>query len=183
MTLPTNIILPIPPSNPEENSKYSQRLIGSLQRMYEDLADKINGDFRSQYGQQDDSWTPILKGATTAGTFTYTSQIGWSLRQGIMVDAWFTITWTSSGGAAGNLYLELPYKVAISNGMPFVGLIQPSGITFTGGTGIIMNAIQNTFRGELWNVGDGFTTANQSVIASGSINGHIRYIGQEFEST
>jgi hypothetical protein len=183
LTLPTNIILPSPTSNPDEIIKYQQELVSSLQRMYEDLADKINGDFRSEYGQQGDTWTPILKGTTNTGSFTYTNQTGWTLRKGIMVDAWFDISWTGSGGATGNLYVELPYEVVLSNGMPFVGLVQSSGITYTGGTGIVINAIQNTFRGELWNVGSGFSTARQAVVSNGRLIGNIRYIGVEFESS
>jgi len=184
LTLPTNIILPSPTADPESFIKYQQDLISSLQSMYEDIAENVNGEFRSEYGPDEGgSWTPILKGTTSAGIFTYSSQVGWALRKGIMVDAWFDIIWTSQSGASGNLYVELPYLVAVSNGMPFVGTIQSSGITYSGGTGIVINAIQNTFRGELWNVGSGFTTANQSVTSSGRITGSIRYIGQEYEIT
>lgn len=183
MTLPTNIILPSPTTNPEDQIKYIQELVASLQRMYEDMTDKINGNFRSDYGQEGDIWTPILKGTTADGSFTYSNQTGWALRQGIMVDAWFDISWSATGGATGNLYIELPYQVAISNGMPFVGVVQPSDFAFTGGTGIVINGIQNTFRGELWNVGSGFTTARQAVVSSGRLIGHIRYIGVEFETT
>lgn len=179
MTIPSNIILPLP--NTEDLNAYFLELNFTLQRMYEDLAQGINGDIRSNTSPDRSSWTPILKGTSTAGTFTYTHQVGWALRQGLMVDAWFDVAWTGSGTAAGNIYVELPYKVALSDQKPFVGTVQSSAITYTGGTGIVVNAISDTFRGEFWNVGSGFTTARQAVVGSGQLLGHIRYIGQEDE--
>jgi hypothetical protein len=186
LTLPTNILLPPPgefanTSNPEDLRAYLKELNFTLQRMYERLAEGVNGDIRSDFGQGRSLWTPILKGTTTEGAFTYTHQAGWALRQGLMVDVWFDVQWSSAGGAAGNLYIELPYKVALSNQKPFVGAVQSSGVTYTGGTGIVVNGIQNTFRGEFWNTGSGFTTANQAVAGSGQLIGHLRYIGQQDE--
>lgn len=186
MTLPTNIIFPlrieqISTGRPEDMESYLRELNFSLQQMYEQLAQGINGDIRADFGQGRQLWTPILKGATTAGTFTYNHQAGWSLRQGLITDVWFDVSWSSAGTAAGNLYVELPYKVALSNQKPFVGVVQSSGITYTGGTGIVINGISNTYRGEFWNTGSGFTTANQAVVASGQLIGHLRYIGQSDE--
>lgn len=186
MTIPTNIIFPfhsehILTGNPQDLERYLKELNFSLQQMYEQLAQGINGDIRADYGTGSQNWTPTLNGSSTPGTFTYTNQAGWVLRQGIMTDVWFDITWSSAGAAAGNLYVELPYKVALSNQKPFVGVVQPSGITYTGGTEMVINGISNTYRGELWNTGSGFTTANQSVVASGQLIGHLRYIGQQDE--
>ena len=123
---------------------------------------------------------PTLDGSTP-GTFTYTHQTGWVLRQGLMVDVWVDVEWSATGTAAGDLFVELPYKVAVSEQMPFVGIVQPSAITYTGGTEIVINAINDTYRGEFWNTGDGFTTANQSVVSSGRLIFHIRYLGQGIE--
>lgn len=79
------------------------------------------------------------------------------------------------------MYLELPYKVAVTTEKPFVGLLQPSVFTFTGGTECVINAISDTYRGEIWNTGSAFTTANQGSVAAGHLIGHIRYIGQQDE--
>lgn len=176
MTIPTNIILPLP--NTEDLNVYLRELNFTLQTMYEQLAQGINGDIRADYGKGRELWTPVLKGTSVAGTFTYNHQAGWVLRKGIITDVWFDVSWSSAGLAAGNLYVELPYKVALSNQKPFVGVVQSSTLAYTGGTGIVINGISNTYIGEFWNVGSGFTTANQAVTASGQLIGHLRYIGK-----
>jgi len=189
MTLPTNIIYPLDLSavesnNPADTSDYIRSLVDELQRSYSLLARAINGSLKADYDVDQGSWIPELKGSTTAGTFTYTHQVGYSFRQGIMTEIWFDIAWSSAGSAAGNLILKLPYQVAMvstSSTWPFVGVVQPSGITFTGGTDIVINAMPNTFNGEFWNIGDGFTSANQAVVGNGRLIGHIRYIGQQNE--
>lgn len=186
MTVPTNWIFPlhsdkILSETPDLREQHWREFIFSVSRMYEELAQGINGDIRSNAASTSVQWTPTLQGATTAGTFTYTSQIGWAYRQGLFVDLFFDVVWSAAGTAAGNLYLQLPYEVATSSQKPFVGVVQSSGITYTGGTGIVVNAIPGTYRGEFWNVGSAFTSANQAVVASGQLIGHVRYIGKANE--
>lgn len=188
MTLPTDIILPIHTDRiltgtPEHLEKYIRELIFTLETMYRDLSETINGEIFSDTFLSPLNWTPVL--ADTANpntTFTYDHQTGWALRQGLITDCWFDVKWTANSGAiTGNMSIDLPYLVAESAQKPFVGTCQPSIFAFTGGTGCVVNAIQNTYRCEVWNVGDGFTTANQGSVAAGHIIGHIRYIGQEIE--
>lgn len=188
MSIPTNIQLPIQTErilsgNPKELEKYLRELTFSLQRMYEELAHGINGDIRTNTLEPNRRWTPLLKDTANSGTtFTYTHQIGWVYRRGIFVDVWFDVQWSSNSGAiTGNMYIELPYQVAVTNEKPFVGVVQPSIFAYTGGTECVSNAINNTYRCEVWNVGDGFTTANQGSVAAGHLIGHLRYIGQSDE--
>ena len=187
MTLPTNIILPfntedLNGNDPKDIQAYLKELNDSLQRMYEDISFAVNGTIRSNYAIGRQNWRPVLKGTTADGSFTYVNRAGWALRQGLMVDAWGDISWTGVGGATGNLFVELPYKVALSDNTPFVGVVQPSAFAYTGGSGMVINGISNTFRGEFWNTGTGFTTARQAVVASGRVIFHIRYIGQQNET-
>ena len=188
MTIPSNIILPlhsemVKSGKPDDLDKYLRELIFSLQTMYEQLAQGVNGDIRADFSEAGRTWTPILKDTANAGTtFTYDHQIGWVLRQGLIVDVWFDIKWTANTGAiTGNMYIELPYKVAVTEQKPFVGVLQPSVFTYTGGTECVINAIDDTYRGEIWNCGSAFTTANQASAAAGHLIGHIRYIGQQDE--
>lgn len=185
MTLPTTIILPLRPETIlhdfDDVNNYLRELTVALQDMYEELANNVNGQISADSLVQREQWTPTLAGTTVAGSFTYSHQVGWALRQGLITDVWFDVKWTATGGATGNLYLELPYQVAVSNQKPFVGVCQPSGITFSGGTGMVVNGIPDTYRAEFWNVGSGFTTANQAVVSSGQVIGHLRYIGVENE--
>ncbi len=188
MTLPENIIFPlhsemIDSNDPEALDNYLRELVFTLQTMYRKLAYGINGNIRADFSEPGRTWTPILRDTANAGTtFTYVHQIGWAFRQGIFVDVWADVEWSANtGDITGDMYLELPYKVARTNEMPFVGVLQPSIFAFTGGTECVINAISDTNRGEIWNTGDAFTTANQGSVAAGRIIIHIRYIGQHNE--
>lgn len=185
MTLPTTINLPSFADSYENNlegmQKFVQELNTALNDMYDLLATTVNGNILGNSLSPDSQWIPTLNGTGASGTFTYVHQDGWALRQGIITDVWFDIQWSASGTAAGNLYLELPYQVAVSSQKPFVGVCQSSTFAYTGGTGIVINAIPGTYRGEFWNVGSGFATANQAVVATGQLIGHIRYIGVQNE--
>jgi len=185
MTLPTTINLPsiIDKYEPTFDGmrKYMEELSVALNDMYDQVATNVNGNILGNSLSPDTQWIPTLNGTAVSGTFTYTHQDGWALRQGIITDVWFDILWSASGTAAGNLYIELPYQVATSSQMPFVGVIQSSTFAYTGGTGVVINAIPGTYRGEIWNVGTGFATANQAVVGSGRLIGHIRYIGVQNE--
>lgn len=184
MTLPPEIILPlrINYTDEKDSDRYLHDLVFDLQNMYEDIAENVNGSVRNNAEVDQSVWTPTLQG-TGAGTFTYAtaSQIGWSIRQGIFTELFFDITWSSTT-ATGNLYLELPYIAARSSGMPFKGSLQPSSIIYgVGVSSLTINAIPATSRGEIWSTGSTLATANFSVVASGRLIGHIRYIGQEDE--
>jgi hypothetical protein len=141
-----------------DRERYWRELIFDLKRMYEELAYGINGNLRSYVSESPITWTPTLNGSTT-GTFTYDHQVGWLWRQGNFIELWFDVKWTAVGTAANNLYLELPYEVALSDQKPFVGAVQSSGVTYTGGTNLFINAIPDTLRGEFWYTGSGVTAA------------------------
>ena len=131
MTTPSDFNLPVRPinSDPEELKNYLTDLTFALERSLETLANGINGQFRSDVLLEKEQYTPILQGST-AGTFTYVHQTAWVLRKGLVVDLWFDVQWSAST-AAGNLYLILPYQVARTNNLPFVGVVQPSNVAYT----------------------------------------------------
>jgi len=180
MSLPTNITLPLRVNYQDESdiNRYLSDLVYELQSMYESIADNVNGFIRNEAEIDQAKWTPTLAG-TVAGAFTYSSQYGWSIRQGIYTEIFADVSWTATT-ATGNLYLELPYRVTITNGMPFVGIVQPSSVTFAG-SNLVINAISDTYRGEIWSIGSGLATANLAVPASGRLIIHLRYIGLEDE--
>lgn len=164
----------------EERERAWREMVFDLKRMYEELAYGINGNLRSYASGSPSVWTPTLDGSTT-GTFTYDHQVGWVWRKGFYVELWYDVKWTAVGTAANNLYLQLPYEVATTAQKPFIGPVQSSGVTYTGGTNLFMNAITDTYRGEFWYAGSGVAAANQQVVASGQLSGHIRYIGKTNE--
>lgn len=165
----------------EQRDRQFREFVSDLVRMYDVLADGINGNIRSYADPTPLTWTPTLNGST-AGTFTYNHQVGWIWRAGLFVELWFDVSWSAKDGTvAGDLYLELPYEVATSDQKPFVGVVQPSSVTYTGGADLVINAIPDTYRGEFWYTGTGVATAKQQVVASGQLIGHIRYIGKQNE--
>ena len=181
MSLPSNIVLPVMGNNqdPEGMGNYLHDLVLALQTMYEDLTENINGYIRNNADIEQSQWLPTLNGITP-GTFTYTQQVGWSIRQGIYTHVFFDVTWTAIGTAAGNIYLELPYRVTLSSGMPFVGTLQSSNFLYLGNY-LVINAIPDTYRGEVWSVAPALPTANVTVPATGRLTGHLMYIGLENE--
>jgi len=178
MSLPSNIILPlrVDYSSSEDMDRYLTDLVYELQGMYENLTNNINGFIRNYADVDQSQWLPTLNG-TVAGDFTYTQQVGWSIRQGIYTEIFADISWTATT-AAGNLYLELPYRVTLSDGMPFVGTVQASNLTYLGNY-LVINAIPNTYRGEIFSVAPTAPTVNVAVAASGRLIIHSRFIGLE----
>lgn len=178
MTLPTDMKFPkyIDYEDEDDPSLYLNDLTISLQDMYEKIAQNVNGTFRNSFDVDSSPWTPVLKGTTAEGTFTYGNQYGLSLRQGILTEIWGDVSWTATT-ATGNLYVELPYLVSKSSGIPFVGVCQSSTFAYTTGAYVTINAIPSTRRGEIWCAGTGATTTNQVVPAAGRVIFHLHYIG------
>lgn len=172
MSLPTTITL-----SSQDEVENKEDLVNEIQNMYEDIAENVNGFIRNNAETDQAQWKPTLAG-TVAGNFTYTGgghQYGWSVRQGIYTKLFFDIKWTAST-ATGNLYLELPYKVTPSSGMPFVGTVQASNVAFLGNY-LVINAIPDTYRGEFFSVTSAAAATNLTVKASGRLIGSIDYIG------
>lgn len=152
MTLPIEIQLPLSKELIESGDsfqlmEYMRELIRKLEETYKDVAQNVNGDIRE--------FTPVLYDTATSSTYTYTSQVGWYLRQGIMVDYWFDVVWSAiaTGTPSGNLYVGLPYEVFDSTQKPFVGVLQTSTLAYGAGlSALTINGIPGTFRGEIWEV-------------------------------
>lgn len=179
MTLPTDIILPLPEDykNMDNPDAYLRDLVFDLQTMYEQIANNVNGSIRSYADVDSSQWVPTINGTGGAGATTYTNQVGWVLRTGIMTEVWFDVTWTAST-ATGNLFIDLPYLVTKSNQKPFVGVLQTSTIAYGAGKTLLnCNAIPSTYRLEIWSSGSAVATANVAVAGAGQLIGYCRYIG------
>lgn len=192
MTIPENLDFSIfnedfTEVNSDSILDYTRDFAQEVQTSYQNIALNFNGFHKASFLDntgtlnRQENWTPILAGSTTAGTFTYVHQTGWAFRQGLVTDVWFDIQWSSSGSAAGNLYVELPYLVAEVDDKPFVGTIQSSSVTYATGTYMVCNAIPDTYRCEIWTAGSGVATANRTVVSSGQLIGNVRYIGVQDE--
>ena len=180
MTLPVTTILPVPKvTDDPELEKYLNELTSTLQQQYEDIAQATNGSIKNNAESGGNSYIPVLQGSTP-GTFTYTHQIGWILRKGLMVDVWGDILW-SAATATGDLFVKLPYKAAISAQMPFVGVVQPIDLAYTAGTSMVINSSPDTYNGYFFNIGNGLAESKQQVAATGRLIFHLRYLGQGIE--
>jgi len=182
MSLPTSINLPLRENYQDEkdHDRYQRDLVYELQGMYENIADNVNGFIRNDTEVDQAQWTPTLSAAAGV-TFTYTNQTGWSIRQGILTEVWFDITWSAVSALSGNLSVVLPYKVAPSNGRPFVGTCIPYNWNYTGNLTFYVNAQPDTYLGQFWGSRDAGPAAAAPVQNSGRMMGHIRYIGIEDE--
>lgn len=186
MTIPSEIILPEPPQDLDENLKrYLYDYTYKLQEMYENLARISNGTYlyENDDATQDiyqGAWRPEVFAVATPGAGTYDHQIGYTVRKGIVVNAFFDVQWSAHTGS-GNFYVELPYKVRKASNMPFVGVAQTSNFTLGAIDYAVFNAIPDTYRLELWSVTTAAATANIALDTAARVIGSITYIGQEDE--
>lgn len=69
------------------------------------------------------SWTPVLQGATIAGTHSYSAQVGRYIRVGNLVTVWFRIVLTAlDGTATGAAQVSgLPFPARAVTGLNFGG--------------------------------------------------------------
>ena len=81
---------------------------------------------------EEGTWTPVAKGTTTAGTGTYSVQIGRYTRIGRRVFFTLHLTWSAHTGT-GNLYFDgLPYASNSTANLYFTHSVWASNLTFTG---------------------------------------------------
>jgi len=179
MTLPTTIDLPsiTDNENEEDTNKYLKNLVNKIEDMYEDLAENTNGFIRNNADTDQSQWVPTINSTGVSGTITYTHQVGWSVRQGIYTEVWFDIEWTAKGSSTGKMYVDLPYKVANSDGMPFIGILKVENIAFSTYTSLFISATPNTYQGQIWAEKHNSAFFKANIQPSGRIVGHVRYIG------
>lgn len=151
MSLPREMVFP------------DNEMSGYLQQMYVRLSDNINGKIRSYADNDSSVWKPRFN----SSTLTYSQQIGWIFRQGLLTDIWFDIIFTTS--ASQSLTLILPYKVIKTAGSPFGGfLVSP--------TGLFISAKSNSYEGMILN-----SSFSSVALKSGRVCGYLRYLGVEGE--
>ena len=184
MTLPITYTLPQlnETESPEQVTSYLHDLNYELQNMYQQTAQNVNGYFRNNFDVDGSQYIPTLKGFTTPGTFTYTRQAAYVYRQGLMVDVWYNVIWTSIGGATGELRLNLPYKSNPHPTLFFTGVCYMDNADFgPGRTYAIGATVNDTFDLSFQGYGPLVTTAAINVYPNGRVGGHVRYIGVEDE--
>jgi hypothetical protein len=86
------------------------------------------GTLLNEYQQL--SYTPVLKGQSTAGSVTYVTQVGVYTRIGNLVFLSFNITTSAVSGGSGQINITLP----VNNGATVEGhgVVVIDGVTFSG---------------------------------------------------
>jgi len=108
------------------------------------------------------SWTPIVFGATTPGTTTYTLQEGLYVRQGNLVTIDFSITWSATT-ATGDIKI---------GGFPFVAALTNYGVEIVfDGTILVANAIGFLVLG-----GTATALGFATITSPGALYGKLQYI-------
>jgi len=182
MTLPLTTILPLHSADIKKGGdsldKYMRELVFSLQRQYEDVAQAVNGDIRRSTDSGSVKFTPTVRGSTAEGAGTYSRQIAWVLREGLMVDYWFDIAWTAHTGT-GTIQVNLPYQCAQTDSNLFVCPLFTETITFTGNPYGVANTGLRTM--DVRQSRSAAAFASITMINAATIRGCIRYVGQEIE--
>jgi hypothetical protein len=145
-----------------------------LEKSLRDIGSAVNGDIRE--------FTPTIFATGTAGTITYTTQEGWYVRQGQMVDYWYDITWSAWAGApTGSIRMSLPLKVWKSDSNFWVNPCMAEGVTFANIADTVAHMIcfTDTYYADLTSSGNNRTLGVIAPQAAGTIRGHVRYLGQQ----
>ncbi len=88
---------------------------------------------------EEGSFTPVIKGTTTAGAGTYTAQVGRYTKVGNVVHFWIALVWTAHTGT-GSLYIDsLPFTPKNVSYMQRAVSVWAENLTFTGQlTGLVV---------------------------------------------
>lgn len=110
------------------------RAIEKLKRDLADLARAEPGTFST--------WTPTYTGSATAGTTTYTAQVGWYVRIGNIVFVLGHLVWTNATGT-GNVRISLPFTSSNTSGQRTAGAVWTDSVTFANGSIQALNFANN----------------------------------------
>jgi hypothetical protein len=127
------------------------------------------------------SFTPTVVGTTTAGTGTYSSQVGHYTRMGNMVTFTLQLVWSAHTGT-GNLRVSgLPFTSLDETGLEYVFPVSTNGqLTYTDGDTLLARMEKNSTQ-LLVQTEDGAGNYNNVTMASNG-SGRILVTGQYFIS-
>lgn len=95
--------------------------------------DQLRAVSRITYAKS--TYTPTYLGASTAGTTTYTVQVGYYVRIGIFIIASGRVTWTNATGT-GIALISLPFTSNSTTNLRYAVAVRTENVTFAN-TGIV----------------------------------------------
>jgi hypothetical protein len=127
------------------------------------------------------SFTPTIVGSTTAGTGTYSSQVGHYTRMGNMVSFTLQLVWSAHTGTGNLRVAGLPFTSQDTSGLEYVFPVSTNGqLTYTDGDTLLSRMEKNSTQ-LLVQTEDGAGNYNNVTMASNG-SGRILVTGQYFIS-
>lgn len=123
---------------------------------------------------EEGTWTPTYLGATTAGTTTYTTQVGAYVRKGNEVTATGRVTWTAATGTGVAVLGGLPFTSRNTTNLRYPVTLWMSAITF-GGSFVMGLLAENATAFTLYTTTTNAASTQLNVEAAGDIDFTITY--------
>lgn len=119
------------------------------------------------YSNAGTSYTPVITGASTSGSGTYTTQEGYYSKIGNVVTFQANLVWTAHTGT-GQMQLSIPFPAATSNMVAFSPI--PCSVTYTLAAGAQANCILNRTTGLIQvQVANAGALTSQAIVSSGTL--------------
>jgi hypothetical protein len=118
------------------------------------------------------SWSPTMRGATTAGTPSYTFQFGLYTRIGTLVFASFNVFGSLSGSAGSFQVGGFPFAANSTTNYNAQGVVWQSGLTNPAGTiSVSLALLGGTTTAQILSLGGSvyYSTANTTINCIGTI--------------
>lgn len=183
MTLPINIVLPVlnqevSSINPQDLYVYLRKLAYVITTQLQQTNQTLNGVDILYTDLVPPFYGQFIIGSTLAGTATYTNTTMTIRQINLLTFVSFDITWSGSTGT-GNLLVQVPYFANNVSNMPFAGVIESDGMTYSAGyTYLTCNIPPNTNTINVNQNGSGSALIALPITASGHIRGSIVYAAQ-----
>jgi len=125
------------------------------------------------------SFTPVVEGSSTAGSATYSTQVGRYTRIGDTVQFTLQLVWSSHTGSGDIKVTGMPYTSEDSSGQHYVfSVATDGGLTYTDGDSLLARLMANTNE-ILVETEDGAGNNGAVTLASNS-SGRLNITGQYF---
>ena len=117
------------------------------------------------------AFTPVVQGGSTTGTTTYTTQIGYYVKRGDLVEFHIELAWTAQTGTGALTITGFPFN-ALSGTQP-VGMVQAGsdgthGLTYTSGNQLSFRMYSGAGFAYIWQAGTGGAATQLAVTSNTS---------------
>ena len=145
-----------------------------LQRQILDLDRRLERLEKPDTGGVIATFTPTYEGSSTAGTTTYTTQVGRYIRIGNLVVVTLHMVWTNATGTGNVRIGGLPYAASATSNLFYSFQPQTNNLTFANGSieGLLQS---NATQAQLSSPASNAALTELSVEAAGTIRATIIY--------